>query len=253
MTVSSFKFSGYSAIVTGGTRGIGRALVKRIAADGGSVTFNYLTSQDAAESIVEEIGRSGGNAQALRSDVRESLDVKSLVEAATKKYAGIDILINNAHAPYTSKPFEECTWQDFQREFDGLIKGSFNLVTAALPFLKKSKKGGVIINIGSSMIHKAIPNHSFYVVAKHALWGFTESLAMELGKYGIRVNMITPGPLETDHNAKLSQEFMSNLANRTPLGNRMGTCEEVASAIMLLAGPEASFVTGANLDVTGGL
>lgn len=246
-------FEGCVALVTGGTRGIGRALVRQLAGQGAAVSFSFLSNAAAASEIVEQVKSTGGRAMAMRADVRDPRQVEAFVAATAEAFGGVDVLINNAHQPYTSKPFEDCAWDEFQREFDALIQGSFNMVKSTLPHLKRSSYGAAIVNIGSSMTHKALPRHSFYVVAKHALWGLTESLAVELGTYGIRANMVTPGPLETDHNAQLPKEFMAGLAAKTPLGARMGTCEEVASAIMLLCRRDASFVTGANLDVTGGL
>ncbi|MDP6841019.1 MAG: SDR family oxidoreductase, partial [Rhodospirillales bacterium] len=164
---------------------------------------------------------------------------------------GIDVVINNAHRPYQRKWFEETSWDEFQRELDTLVKGPFNMIQSALPYMK-ARGNGQIINISSTMARSPELQHSFYVTAKNALVGLTRSLALELGQYGIRVNLVSPGPLETDHNAGLPKELMKQLHAETPLHARMATCEEVAGAIMLLTLPEAAMVTGTDLQVSGG-
>ena len=131
------------------------------------------------------------------------------------------------------------------------IKGPFNMIQSALPYMK-ARGNGQIINISSTMARSPELQHSFYVTAKNALVGLTRSLALELGQYGIRVNLVSPGPLETDHNAGLPKELMKQLHAETPLHARMATCEEVAGAIMLLTLPEAAMVTGTDLQVSGG-
>jgi 3-oxoacyl-[acyl-carrier protein] reductase len=241
------------AVVTGGTRGIGEALVRKFSAEGAHVAFSYLGSEARAEAICRSIDSIGGKAVAFQADARDANAVGRLMDRAGELGQAIDILVNNAHAPYENKLFEDAQWEDFQREIDLLLKGPFYAVKAALPYLKRATGGGVIINVGSSMTHKAIPRHSFYVAAKHALWGFTDALAVELGTHGIRVNMVTPGPLMTDHNLTVPAELLKQLEARTPLGRRMGTCEEAADAIVLMSLAEARFVTRTNLDVTGGL
>jgi len=121
-----------------------------------------------------------------------------------------------------------------------------------LPHMK-AQGGGSIVNVGSTMAQAVRPRHSFYIAAKNALWGLTRSLAVELGPHGIRVNMVTPGPLATEHNATYTKQMMKQLDEKTPLRGRIGTCEEVADAVALMALNEARFVTGANLLASGGL
>lgn len=240
-----------SFLVTGGTRGIGAALVHKLAREGANVAFSYVSSAARAAEIEAACAQSRGQVMAMRCDVRERADVDGFVTAAAQRFGRIDVLVNNAHAPYEGRLFEEADWSEFQREIDTLIKGPFNMVQSCLPHMK-AQGGGTIINVGSTMAIAPRLRHSFYVTAKCALMGMSQSLALELGPYGIRVNMLTPGPLETDHNASYPAEVMKRLGEETPLHRRMATVEEVADAIALLAMDEARVITGANVLASGG-
>lgn len=243
--------AGKTFIVTGGTRGIGAALVRKLAADGANVAFSYVTSTERASEIKAELAQSPWQVMAMRCDVRDRAEVDRFVAGVAEKFGRLDVLVNNAHAPYEGRLFEEAGWEEFQRELDTLVKGPFNMVQACLPHMK-AQGGGTIINVGSTMAIAPRLRHSFYVTAKCALMGMSQSLALELGPYGIRVNMLTPGPLETDHNASYPAEVMKRLGEETPLHRRMATVEEVADAIALLAMDEARVITGANVLASGG-
>lgn len=244
------KLDGRVALITGATRGIGAATVRKLADEGAAVGFCYLQSAQAAEELRDEIVSQGGRALAMQADVRDRDAVQSFVGECVDRFGGLDIVINNAHKDYQGRPFEEAAWEEYQRELDQLVKGPYEVVQAALPAMKN--KGGCIINIGSTMAFHPIAKHSFYVTAKSALAGMTKSLAVELGPHDIRVNMVTPGPVDTAHNKRLPDTVMNKLADSTPLSGRIATCEEVADAIVLLTLPEARFVSGANLLVSGG-
>jgi len=239
-----------TVVVTGGTRGIGRALVARFLADGANVVFNYLSSRERANEIIAS-ENAGDRLIALQADVREREQVDALVQTTVDAFGRVDALVNNAHAPYKSKWFEEADWDDFQREIDLLLKGPFNTIKAVLPHMK-AQGGGVIVNVGSTMAHAPRPRHSFYCAAKNALIGFNQSLVIELGKYGIRLNVVTPGGLKTDHNADYPPEAMKRLGDETPLHNRIGTCEEVADAIIMMTQHKSRFISGAQVLVSGG-
>lgn len=252
MTENGLRLSGKSVLITGGTRGIGRALVEVFAYEGANVMFSYVSSSDKADEITRETATNNAEVIGMRADVRDRGDVDAFTKAADEKFGGIDILVNNAHMAYQRKWFEAASWDEFQRELDTLVKGPFHTVQSALPYLK-ARGAGTVINVGSTMAQEPLKEHSFYVTAKNALIGLTKSLALELGQYGIRVNLVTPGPLETEHNAELPKELMKQLGEETPLNAQMGTCEQVAGIIMLLTLPEASLVTGSNVQVSGGL
>lgn len=241
------KLAGKAALVTGGTRGIGAALVHKLAAEGAKVAFSYISSAERAA----EIAASLPGVIAVRADVRDRSEVNAFVARAATAFGRIDILINNAHQAYVGRTFEEASWDEFQREIDTLIKGPFNMSQACLAHMKR-QGGGAIINIGSTMALAPRARHSFYVSAKCAMMGLTQSMALELGCYGIRVNMVTPGPLATAHNATYPAEVMNRLGAETPLHGRIATVDEVADAIVLLCLDEARVITGANLLASAG-
>jgi 3-oxoacyl-[acyl-carrier protein] reductase len=245
------KFSGKSAIVTGGTRGIGEALVRKLAAEGANVAFSYVGSQQRAAEIEASLAGAPGRVLAMRSDVRDRAEVEAFAARAVAEFGRIDIAVNNAHQAYEGRAFEEAGWDDFQREIDTLVKGPFNVAQACIPHMKR-QGGGAIVNVGSTMALAPRVKHAFYVTAKCALMGLTQSMALELGRYGIRVNLVTPGPLATDHNATYPAEVMKRLGEETPLHGRLATVEEVADAIALLCMDEARAVTGANLLASAG-
>ncbi len=245
------RLEGKVAVVTGGTRGLGRAVVRKLAAEGAAVGFCYVSSEGPARELEMGVREGGGRAIAVRADVRQRAEIESLVERTAAEFGGIDIAVNNAHQPYEGSLFEESSWADFQRELDTLSKGPFNVIQSVIPRLTE-RGGGTIVNIGSTMARAPRVRHSYYVTAKMALCGLTQALAVELGQYGIRVNMVTPGPLETDHNTTYPAGVMARLGAETPLLGRMATVEEVADVVALLTLDEAGFVTGADVLASGG-
>jgi 3-oxoacyl-[acyl-carrier protein] reductase len=245
------KLKGKAIIVTGGTRGIGEALVRKLAREGAEVAFSYLTREAHAQDVAASLSATGARVVAMRADVRNRAEVEAFVARAIAEYGRVDALVNNAHAAYEGRWFEDTSWDDFQREFDTLVRGPFNTVQSVLPQMKR-QGGGTIVNLGSTMALAPRLRHSFYVTGKCALMGMTEALALELGKYGIRVSMVTPGPLVTDHNASYPADVMKRLGEETPLHGRLATVEEVADAITLLLLDEARAITGANILASAG-
>jgi 3-oxoacyl-[acyl-carrier protein] reductase len=246
------RLEGKAVIVTGGTRGVGHALVRKLAQEGADVAFSYIKSETAAQELISALSGQGGRVIGQRADVRDRGEIDALVASAVSEFGHIDVLVNNAHLAYDGKWFEDAEWDDFQIELDTLVKGPFNTIQAVLPHMK-AQGSGSIVNVGSTMALSVRPRHSFYIAAKNALWGLTLSLALEFGPHGIRVNMVTPGPLDTDHNAAYTPEMMKRLGEDTPLRGRIGTPEEVADAVVLMALDESRLVTGANVLASGGL
>jgi 3-oxoacyl-[acyl-carrier protein] reductase len=241
------KLAGKVALVTGGSRGIGAAITKRLAADGAKVAFTYAKRADAAASVVKEIERAGGKAIAIQADAADADAVKAAVEKAAATFGQLDILVNNAGTAIP-KPFEEAPLEEIDRMIDINVRGVFIATQAALKHLKD---GGRIINIGSCVGERMMtPGLVAYAATKGAVKMFTQGLARELGGRAITVNNIQPGPIDTELNPAASEWATPQIAN-TAL-NRYGSVDDVAALVSFVAGPESSYITGANLTVDGG-
>ncbi|HEX3472734.1 MAG TPA: 3-oxoacyl-ACP reductase family protein [Silvibacterium sp.] len=235
------------AFVTGGSRGIGAAIAKRLAADGASVAITYTKGADAAASIVAEIEGAGGKALAIQADAADAEAVKSAVEKAVAAFGGLDVLVNNAGTAIP-KAFEETTLEEMDRMFDINVRGVFVATQAAL---KHMKDGGRIITIGSCVGERMMtPGLVAYSATKGAVKMFTQGLSREVGSRGITVNNVQPGPIDTDLNPAAGEWAEPQLAN-TAL-KRYGHVDEVAALVSFVASPEAAYITGANLTVDGG-
>jgi 3-oxoacyl-[acyl-carrier protein] reductase len=243
----SKRLEGKVALVTGGSRGIGAAIAKRLAADGASVAITFTKGVDAAASTVKEIEGAGGKAIAIQADAIDANAAQAAVEKTVATFGGLDVLVNNAGTAIP-KTFEETTLQELDRVIDINIRGTMFATHAAL---KHMKKGGRIISIGSCVGERVMtPGLVPYSATKGAVKMFTQGLSREVGSRGITVNNIQPGPIDTDLNPAASDWATSQKA-ATAL-NRYGSVEEVAALVAFVASPEASYITGANLTVDGG-
>jgi 3-oxoacyl-[acyl-carrier protein] reductase len=239
--------SGKTALVTGGSRGIGAAIAKRLAADGASVALTYTKGRDAAVAVVKEIERAGGRAIAVQADAADADAVKAAVEKTVATFGRLDVLVNNAGTAIP-KQFEETTLEELDRVIDINVRGTFVATQAAL---KHMRDGGRIIMIGSSVGERMmVPGLVPYAATKGAVKMFTQGLSREVGGRGITVNNIQPGPIDTDLNPAAGDWAVPQLAN-TAL-KRYGQVDDVAAVVAFVAGPEASYITGANLTVDGG-
>jgi 3-oxoacyl-[acyl-carrier protein] reductase len=241
------KLANKVALVTGGSRGIGAAIAKRLAADGASVAVTYTKGADAAGSVVKEIERAGGKAIAIQADAGDASAVRAAVEKAVSTYGRLDVLVNNAGTAIP-KIFEETTLEEMDRMIDINIRGVFVATQAAL---KHMKDGGRIITIGSCVGERMMtPGLVPYSATKGAVKMFTQGLSREVGSRGITVNNVQPGPIDTDLNPAAGEWAEPQLAN-TAL-KRYGHVDEVAALVSFVAGPEAAYITGANLTIDGG-
>ena len=235
------------ALVTGGSRGIGAGIAKRLAADGASVAITYTKGADAAASVVREIERAGGKAMAIQADAADAKAVTAAVEKTVATYGRLDVLVNNAGTAIP-KQFQETTLEELDRVIDINFRGTLIATQAAL---KHMQDGGRIIMIGSSVGERMMtPGLVPYAATKGAVKMFTQGLSREVGSRGITVNNVQPGPIDTDLNPAASDWATPQIAN-TAL-NRYGHVEDVAALVAFVAGPEAAYITGANLTVDGG-
>jgi 3-oxoacyl-[acyl-carrier protein] reductase len=241
------KLEGKIALVTGGSRGIGAAIAKRLAADGANVAITYTKGADAAALVVEKIKSSGGKAVAIQADATDARAVEAAVEKTVATFGRLDILVNNAGTAIPKK-FEEATLEELDQLINLNIRGMFIATQAAL---KRMKDGGRIIMIGSCVGERNMtPGLAAYAATKGAVKMFAQSLSREVGGRGITVNNVQPGPIDTELNPASGDWAAPQKAN-TALG-RYGSVDEVAALVAFVAGPDASYITGANLTVDGG-
>ena len=241
------SLAGKVALVTGGSRGIGAAIAKRLAADGASVAITYSKGADAASSVVKEIERGGGKAIAIQADAADADAVKNAVERTVTTLGRLDILVNNAGTAIP-KPFAEATLEEIDRVIDINIRGVLVATQAAL---KHMQSGSRIIMIGSSVSERVVaPGLVPYSATKGAVKMFSQALAREIGSRGITVNNVQPGPIDTELNPAAGDWAVPQKA-ATALG-RYGRVDEVAALVAFVAGGESSYITGANLTVDGG-
>jgi len=235
------------ALVTGGSRGIGAAIAKRLAAEGASVAITYAKDAHAASAVVKAIERDGGKAVAIQADATDTEAAKAAVERTVAAFGRLDVLVNNAGTAIP-KTFEETTLEDMDRMIDINVRGTFVATQAAL---KHMSNGGRIIMIGSCVGERIMtPGLVAYSATKGAVKMFTQGLSREVGQRGITVNNIQPGPIDTDLNPA-SGDWAAPQKAATAL-DRYGNVNEVAALVAFVAGPESSYITGANLTVDGG-
>jgi 3-oxoacyl-[acyl-carrier protein] reductase len=245
---SGQKLAGKVAVVTGGSRGIGAAIAKRLATDGANVAITYTKGADAAASVVKEIERAGRKAIAIQADAADADAVKAAVEKTVATFGRLDVLVNNAGTAIP-KTFEETTLEEMDRMIDINIRGAFVATQAAL---KHMKDGGRIIMIGSCVGERMMtPGLVPYSATKGAVKMFSQGLSREVGNRGITVNNIQPGPIDTELNPAAGEWAVPQKA-ATAL-NRYGSVDDVAALVAFVAGPESSYITGANLTVDGGM
>ncbi len=243
-------FENKVALVTGGSRGIGRAISLELARRGATVVLSYAGNEAAANETVKAITDAGGKAKAIRFDVADSEACSTAIEGVVKELGRIDVLVNNAGVAIDGllMRFKD---EDWDKTIDTNLKGAFALMRAvSRPMMKQ--KGGAIVNVSSIVGEMGNGGQSAYAASKAGLIGLTKSVARELASRNIRVNAVTPGFITTDMTASLTPEIKEKMVTAIPL-SRIGNSEEVAAAVAFLASDAASYITGETLKVNGGM
>lgn len=248
MTQNIHPLSGKAALVTGGSRSIGAAIARKLAADGAAVAITYSASPDRAAQVVADIKAAGGKAIAIEADAGNPAAVRAAVARTVEAFGSIDILVNNAGVAVNA-PIEEYRFEDYERMLAVNVTGVF---VATQEAVRHMKAGGRIIHIGSSMTrYAAFPTASVYTLTKGAVAGFNRSLVRDLGPKGITVNTVHPGPTDTDMNP--ADGPVAAIVGPGMAIGRYGQPAEIASVVAFLASPDAAFVTGADIMADGGL
>ncbi len=239
---------GKRAIVTGGSRGIGRAMVLGLAGDGASVAACYNRESDDVNRLRGELEEIGGDSYLAQADVSDPGSAETFVREATERFGGLDILINNAGV-VSHQMIEDLELDEWNRVLNTNLTAVYLITKAALPAMED---GGSIVNITSAVAMRGMPGRTHYISSKAGLIGFTRALCKEVGRKGIRVNALAPGIIETDQTAGLDEAGRARYSGLAAL-NRLGASEEIASVALFLASDLASFVSGVTLNVDGGI
>ena len=242
--------NGKKALVTGASRGIGRDVALRLAAEGVAVAVNYNTGEEEAAAVANEIEAAGGTAVRLQGSVADARQAEAMVEEASKALGGLDILVNNAGITRDNL-LMRMSEEDWDAVLNTNLKGAFLCTKAAVrPMLRQ--RSGRIINMSSVVAITGNPGQANYTAAKAGLIGFTKTVAREVASRGITVNAVAPGFIETRMVDALSKELRGQIMERIPLA-RFGTPEDVAATVAFLASDDAAYITGQVLGVDGGL
>ena len=238
------------ALVTGSGRNIGRAIALALADAGAAVTVNVRASRDEGQAVVDEIEGRGGDALLAVADVTQRAEVDAMINAISKRFGRLDIVVNNAAIRHEAA-FADLPYADWRAAQAVCVDGAFHCTQAALPLLCGSGSAAVI-NIGGMTAHTGAALRAHVVTAKAALGGLTRALAHELAEFGITVNCVSPGMVDTVRNAASATAKPGHHADHRPLLGRRGHPDEIASAVVWLAGPGGRFTTGQTLHINGG-
>ncbi|WP_250037101.1 SDR family oxidoreductase [Paractinoplanes maris] len=239
-----------SALVTGGSRGLGAHLCRRLAADGWAVAVNYRSDADGAAKVVADIEAAGGTAATFRADVTDEGDVDRLAAEVERSLGPVRVVVANATGPQPAAKAEETTWQDHLDQLTFFVKSPTLLLRATLPHMRRLG-GGRFIHIGSDMVERALPGWSAYNAAKGAQLILARTWARELGVHNVTVNVVAPGWIPVERHGEITEENSAGYVAGVPLG-RMGTPAEIADVVAFVASDASRFVTGERITVNGG-
>ncbi|MFZ0929498.1 MAG: glucose 1-dehydrogenase [Syntrophobacteraceae bacterium] len=241
-----------TVLITGALTGIGRATAVAFAREGAKIVISGR-HEDKGSELAAELRGLGSEAEFIRADVRHEEDVKNLIEKTVKLFGRLDVAVNNAGTEDKGSPIIEQTVETYSRVFDTNVLGVLLCLKHEMRAMREQKAGS-IVNVSSVLGHRGFSGSSIYVASKHAVEGLTKSAALEGVEFGIRVNAVAPGPIDTDMVTRFTgtPENKAGLISGVPL-SRLGQPEEVAAAIVFLASPKAAFITGASIAVDGGM
>ncbi len=242
--------TGKVALVTGGSRGIGRAICIALAEEHCDIAVNYRSNTEAADAVVRELKGMGVNAKAYQGDVSDAEQSNNMIERVLSELGQVDVLVNNAGIT-RDRSFLKMKPEEWREVLLVNLNGPFNMTSRLLPAMTE-RNWGRIINISSIVAQMGNFGQSNYAVAKGGLIAFTKTLAREVAAKGVTVNAVAPGFIETDMTAAVSDKVLDVVKQLTPVG-RLGRPEEVARAVRFLAAPQASFITGEVINVNGGM
>jgi 3-oxoacyl-[acyl-carrier protein] reductase len=246
------SLQGQVAVVTGGSRGIGAACSRLLAARGARVVVSYLRHADRAESLVAEIRRAGGDALAVQSDIRDTAQIGRLFEQTMATYHRTDIVVSNAPVGWVGKSFRDISWEEYRSVVDGELKAAFEVTKAAVAAMTAQHHGRLIyISSGLARSHP-VPGKLASATAKASLSTFVRYVAEELGASGITANAVAPGLVETEINQDMPKDEKALIAAMTPL-RRVAAPDDIARVVAFLAGEDGGFLTGITIPVNGGL
>jgi 3-oxoacyl-[acyl-carrier protein] reductase len=248
--IDNFSLEGRTALITGSTTGLGKAIALLYGKAGAKVVFNYAHNRARAEEAFAEYKDLGYQGELIQADICDELQVKELVKKITIDLGGVDVLIPNATPDQPHKKIEDYCWEDYSTLIDFFIKSPFLLTQAVLPGMKERKYGRMIHIITEAYVN-SVPNFSAYVAAKGGQLGFARSLSTELSPWNITVNMISPGWILVERHEQDCDKVKEDYVKGIPLG-RWGNPEDVAAAALFFASDAASFITGQHFSVNGG-
>jgi 3-oxoacyl-[acyl-carrier protein] reductase len=250
-TVQTVPWDEMVALVTGGSRGIGGAIVRAFAERGASVVVNYRERAEPAQALVEELRGSGVRATAIGADVSTAEGAETLAREALEAFGRVDVLVNNATPLIDRKPLLDSEWEEIDTYWRTYAGGAFRLAKALVPSMRERGFGRIVNVLTTAMWGAPPPENGAYVAAKSGLWGLTKAMAVEFAPYGITVNAVSPSAVMTEQWDGVSDNRRRALSLRIP-AQRLAAADEVAATVLHLAGNDAAYVTGANFPVAGG-